>query len=214
MQNNTTPYTYLIGWSKLDKWYYGLKYAKGCCPSTFWVDYFTSSKYVAWMREFYGEPDVIQIRKTFDIAEVAIEWESRVLKKLNVINIDRWLNRTDNKSIKSQTGPQTLEHIIKRTKNKTITLKYKQSALKASKYAAISNTGKKQSTETQIKKRETFYKNYEKNILAFSKPHRQYHINGKIYNGHNEVFVDYQISSYLLNKRIKSNDYPDWVKIK
>jgi hypothetical protein len=96
----------------------------------------------------------------------------------------------------------------------TITLKYKQSALKASKYAAISNTGKKQSTETQIKKRETFYKNYEKNILAFSKPHRQYHINGKIYNGHNEVFVDYQISSYLLNKRIKSNDYPDWVKIK
>ena len=65
------------------------------------------------------------------------------------------------KSINSQTGPQTLEHIIKRTKNKTITLKYKQSALKASKYAAISNTGKKQSTETQIKKRETFYKNYE-----------------------------------------------------
>ena len=23
-----TPYTYLIGWTKLDKWYYGVKYAK------------------------------------------------------------------------------------------------------------------------------------------------------------------------------------------
>lgn len=24
------PYTYLIGWSKLNKWYYGVRYSKKC----------------------------------------------------------------------------------------------------------------------------------------------------------------------------------------
>jgi hypothetical protein len=41
-----TPYTYLIGWSHLNKWYYGRRTAKGCHPSELWVKYFTSSKSV------------------------------------------------------------------------------------------------------------------------------------------------------------------------
>jgi hypothetical protein len=37
-------YTYLIGWSKLDKWYYGVRYASNCNPDELWVKYKTSSK--------------------------------------------------------------------------------------------------------------------------------------------------------------------------
>jgi hypothetical protein len=91
----TTPYTYLIGWSKLNKWYYGSRTKRGCHPSMFWVNYHTSSKYVAWMREFYGEPDVIQIRKIFDNKEDAMKWERNVLKKMDVINNDSFLNKSD-----------------------------------------------------------------------------------------------------------------------
>ena len=41
-----TPYTYLIGWSKLNIWYYGRRTAKKCNPDEFWVTYFTSSNKV------------------------------------------------------------------------------------------------------------------------------------------------------------------------
>jgi hypothetical protein len=42
----STPYTYLIGWSELDLWYYGVKFGKSADPEKFLVNYFTSSKYV------------------------------------------------------------------------------------------------------------------------------------------------------------------------
>jgi hypothetical protein len=58
------PYTYVIGWSSLQKYYYGVRYAKNCNPLDLWVSYFTSSKRVAHYREKFGEPDIIQIRKT------------------------------------------------------------------------------------------------------------------------------------------------------
>ena len=93
-------YTYLIGWSKLNKWYYGVRYAKGCKPSELWRTYFTSSKYVAEFRAKHGEPDVITIRKTFDNQESAILWESRVLKRMDVIHDSKWLNRTNNQAIR------------------------------------------------------------------------------------------------------------------
>lgn len=41
------PYTYLIGWSKLNWWYYGAEFAKIkkiANPSNLWTTYFTSSK--------------------------------------------------------------------------------------------------------------------------------------------------------------------------
>ena len=94
----TRPFTYLIGWSKLDKWYYGVKYAKGTQPNDLWNTYFTSSKYVKQLRENHGEPDVIQIRKTFDNQEKARDWESIVLKRMRVRIDERFLNKTDNKT--------------------------------------------------------------------------------------------------------------------
>jgi hypothetical protein len=91
--NTYQPYTYLIGWSKLDQWYYGVRFAKNCNPSDLWTKYFTSSKYVALIREQHGDPDVIQIRRTFTSAKQAVLWEDRVLRHLNVTQNLRWINR-------------------------------------------------------------------------------------------------------------------------
>lgn len=69
-------------------------------PSELWRTYFTSSKHVKEFRRINGEPDVIEIRKLFDCKEKAVLWESKVLKKMDVIHNDKWLNRTDNEAIR------------------------------------------------------------------------------------------------------------------
>ncbi len=89
------PYTYLVGWTELDKYYYGVRYSRKSNPENFWKDYFTSSEYVKEYREKYGEPDILQIRKTFENADDAILWEHKVLRKLlsqNNENRSKWLN--------------------------------------------------------------------------------------------------------------------------
>lgn len=102
----SSPYTYLIGWKKLDKWYYGVRFAKGCDPSEFWKEdgYFTSSKYVDKFRKHHGEPDVIEIRNTFKCVDKARKWEGRVLKRMGVIkeNDTKWLNQNNSIAISSK----------------------------------------------------------------------------------------------------------------
>jgi hypothetical protein len=88
-----TPFTYLIGWSKHNKWYYGVRYGKGCHPNDLWKTYFTSSKYVKAFREEHGEPDIIQIRRTFDCGKKALLWEETTLRKLKAVQREDWLNR-------------------------------------------------------------------------------------------------------------------------
>jgi len=90
--NIYTPYTYLIGWSEQDKWYYGVRYAKNCNPDELWVKYFTSSNYVKEFRKQYGEPDITQVRKVFDNQNSALLWEEKVLRKINANNNDKFLN--------------------------------------------------------------------------------------------------------------------------
>lgn len=104
-----TPYTYLIGWSSMDKWYYGVRYSRqhkclyesGCHPDDLWVTYFTSSKIVSKFRKQYGEPDVVQVRKTFRNESQAIEWERKVLVKINVIYDERWINCSNGDAIRT-----------------------------------------------------------------------------------------------------------------
>lgn len=94
-------YTYYIGWTTNNVFYYGVRYAKNCNPSDLWVTYFTSSKFVKIQRKQYGEPDIIQIRKTFgNNPKKAKLWEDKVLRRLDVINKDTWLNKTKNDSFK------------------------------------------------------------------------------------------------------------------
>lgn len=87
-------YTYLIGWSKLNLWYYGARVANKVSPEMdLWKKYFTSSYYVQQTRQQFGEPDVIEIRKTFNDSEKCYLWEQSVLRKMNIKNNKKWLNK-------------------------------------------------------------------------------------------------------------------------
>lgn len=91
-----TPYTYLIGWTKYNIWYYGSetgKVNKIANPDNLWKTYFTSSTYVAKFREIYGEPDVKEVRKIFSDSKETLLWEEKVLRRTNAVKSDKWLNK-------------------------------------------------------------------------------------------------------------------------
>lgn len=89
------PFTYLLGWTIHDKWYYGVRYALNCDPSDLGSKYLSSSKYVKQFIEQYGLPDIMKIRKIFKTTKAAREWEEKVLKRMKVKSSDRWLNKND-----------------------------------------------------------------------------------------------------------------------
>jgi hypothetical protein len=84
------PYTYVVGWSKHNKYYYGCRHAKVADPTDLWVSYFTSSNYVAVLRDMYGEPDVVRIHKTFETPRECVNYERRIIRKL--INRPHFIN--------------------------------------------------------------------------------------------------------------------------
>lgn len=94
-QLNTQPFTYRISWTEYDKHYYGVKYAIGCKPEDLWVTYFTSSPSVKEFILKHGDPDIIQIRKTFKCRDTAIKWESKVLKRIKAASNIKYLNRNE-----------------------------------------------------------------------------------------------------------------------
>lgn len=81
------PYTYRVTNKTTGLMYYGVKYGKDANPRTFWIDYFTSSKYVKRLIDEYGVEDFIcEIRRTFDDVESAISWEKRVNTRFSTRN--------------------------------------------------------------------------------------------------------------------------------
>jgi len=96
----TIPFTYLLKHIPTNKYYYGVRFKKGCHPNDLWTKYFTSSKKVKGLIKRYGKKSFIfEIRKTFKNIRQAINWENKVLKRMKVIYRNDFLNLTDNKSI-------------------------------------------------------------------------------------------------------------------
>lgn len=152
------PYTYLIGWSGFNKWYYGCQYSNSkqrgiAHPSNLWNTYFTSSRYVEDFREQYGDPDIIEVRKVFNEAQKAIRWEQRVLSKLNLAKRSEWLNK-HNGGEKFYVDEIVAYKISNSLKGKILTDETKEKLRRA-------NLGKKQSLET-IEKRITKIKGRKK----------------------------------------------------
>jgi hypothetical protein len=96
---DTIPFTYLLGWTEHDMWYYGVKYAEGCSPDDLWTTYYTSSTYVKDFRAIYGEPDIIKIRKIFKSQKSAIDWEDGVIRRGRLYEDSRYLNKAYSGSI-------------------------------------------------------------------------------------------------------------------
>ena len=88
-------YTYLIGWSKLNKWYCGVRFSKKSETKDLWKTYFTSSNHVKKFRIENGEPDIIEIRKEFSCPDKARLWESNVLNRIRAAASDNWLNKVN-----------------------------------------------------------------------------------------------------------------------
>jgi hypothetical protein len=90
------PYTYLIGWSNQQKFYYGCRYAINCNPNDFWINYFTSSSKVDQFIKQFGDPDIIQIRKIFpNNPKKCLEWEHKFLTKIDAANNPNFLNESN-----------------------------------------------------------------------------------------------------------------------
>jgi hypothetical protein len=145
------PYTYLLGWKTNDVWYYGVRYARktkclyeeGCHPDDLFVTYRSSSLHVRNYIKKYGNPDVIQIRKTFNTRDEAIMWETKVLTRLKVKTNRKWLNVAISGSLPVYSGD---EHPLRQKGGHT-----KESRLKMS----ASHLGKKISKETKLKMSES-----------------------------------------------------------
>ena len=102
-KSKTFPFTYLIGWSQLDTLYYGVRYKDKCNPKDLWSNYFTSSKTVEEFRKINGEPDIIQIRKTFgefdklnkEEKNFILGYEHTVLRRLCADKNPKFLNKSN-----------------------------------------------------------------------------------------------------------------------
>jgi hypothetical protein len=127
------PYTYLIGWSDHNLWYYGVRYAKTCNPNDLWVTYFTSSKKVREYREQFGEPNIRQIRKVFSTTKSAKVWEDKVLARLKVCNNPKWINQSNNYSFAS-VDKSWNDGLTKNTDNRLQNISNKISAKRKEKY--------------------------------------------------------------------------------
>jgi len=141
------PFTYLIKHIPTNKYYYGVRYKKGCHPNDLWTKYFTSSKKVKGLIKRYGKKSFIfEIRKTFKTTKQARMWEHKVLRRLKVIHRNDFLNLTDYISV----NPIYLSKINKGKNNAMYGRKHsKETKEKLSKL----NKGKKLSEETKEKLR-------------------------------------------------------------
>jgi hypothetical protein len=122
----------MIGWSKQKKYYYGVQFGKNANPNNLWKTYFTSSNNVKKFIENYGDPDIIEIRKTFLTPCKARAWETKVIQRMNLVENQNWLNKTDNTSkfyFEGPRGPRSKEHTEKLRKShigKKITAEHKE----------------------------------------------------------------------------------------
>jgi hypothetical protein len=94
------PFTYLVKHIPTNRYYYGVKFKKGCHPNDLWTKYFTSSKKVKGLIRKYGKKSFkFEIRKTFKTAKQAMAWEFKVLRRMKVVERKDFLNQSDNKRI-------------------------------------------------------------------------------------------------------------------
>lgn len=138
----TTPYTYIVKHLPSGKVYYGCRFAKGCNPKELWKSYFTSSKTIKKLVEVDGV-DAFQfdVRQEFTDIDKCRAWETKVLKRLNVIKRqDLFLNKTNNIAFSRESS---LKGIANRSK---------ESYVNTGRTMGLSNKGRKHSAEVNAKK--------------------------------------------------------------
>lgn len=97
----TEFYTYRIKWTSTNMSYYGVRYKRGETRENLFTTYFTSSKYVKEYIKTHGLPDVVEVRRTFDSAIKAKQWEERIIDRCQLHKNPNWLNKGNNGSFKN-----------------------------------------------------------------------------------------------------------------
>lgn len=144
------PFTYLLKHIPTNKYYYGVRYRKGCHPKDLWIKYFTSSKKVKGLIKKYGKKSFIfEIRKTFKTQQQALNWEHKVLKKMKVIHRNDFLNQTDNKCF----DPILISKNMKTKKGIKNNFYGKTHSKETRKKISLANLGKKHTKESIEKMR-------------------------------------------------------------
>jgi hypothetical protein len=96
----STPYTYFLQWTNTNMNYYGCQYGKRCDPSNLWTKYKTSSEYVQRYCLDNGDPDIIEVRKTFTTKEETLKHEHKVLRRIKAKDRQDFLNETNGRDWK------------------------------------------------------------------------------------------------------------------
>lgn len=117
-----TPYTYLLIHLPSKKFYYGCKYAAGCHPDTFWIDYFTSSNVVHTLIEQNEKSFAFIIDKTFSSKKECIAYEKFVLESVDAAGSDNWLNKTNGNYGSRTTKPLKFKKQRKKGENNPMAL--------------------------------------------------------------------------------------------
>lgn len=209
------PYTYLIGWSKHDRWYYGVRFAKGCNPSDLWVKYFTSSKLVARCRAIYGEPDVIDVRKTFATKTEAIDWEAKVLVRMGVVQQHKWLNcsharQNHDKIDQTKRDVSTFKttEFKARQKQNNIT-RYQSGAVDMS-YRQSDAYRHNQSVQTQQKYKQGLKTPTSKDCTSGQFTKRAVSVAGQVYATLSKAASAHGISVKSAYNRVNKDTWPEW----
>lgn len=99
-RNDTAqPYLYAVGWTSLNKFYVGVRYAKACHPSELWNGYYTSSRYVKDLAREYGDPDYLDILGTYSTPQEAVDAEVEALEKFGLHLHPDFLNKSAGRAI-------------------------------------------------------------------------------------------------------------------
>lgn len=105
------PFTYLIKFThpdtKLNSYYYGVRYARNCHPTQLFDSYFTNSKIIKNLIKQFGTSHFeFQIRHTFpNDSHAAHRWEQTVLRRLNVAKRPEFFNMSVGGKVICMTGP-------------------------------------------------------------------------------------------------------------
>lgn len=191
------PYTYYIYNTITKEHYYGVRFAKNCHPNELWNTYFTSSKKVHKLINFYGKDSFIfEIRKIFSDKQSAINWENKVLRRMKVLDKPNWLNMTTNKAILLPNDKQ-----IEIYKKISKTLKGKKKSV-----THVENMKKSRQNRTETQKKLTFIK---QSNAHKGKKQKKTTIENRMKSIKNTIWIN----NGSKNLRIKLDDlcsYQDW----
>jgi len=164
------PFAYLIT-SKIDgSRYYGIRYSRDADPIQLWTTYFTSSPVVESYIQKYGVDSFkVEVRKVFETVEQALNWEHRLLTRIDAANRRDWLNMSNGykcwgarKELGYKVSKETKKKLSQYAKNRTGEhwKNWKESRMGRSqteetkKKIGDANRGRKQSEEANQKRRE------------------------------------------------------------